>query len=184
MINRQEALSLVNKYLKNKENKLISLYVEAILRKLANLLDEDEDLWGLTGLLFNIDYEYTEDDKENRGTISSQILQDLLPGEGINAIKSNNYLYTDVLPVSSLDKALISAEAAVKLILMVAKTVPSKNLNDIDVDLLLKKIDDNSSASDKTISRLKLCKDNNIDLENFLKLSLSIMRTIPLNAEL
>jgi len=181
MITREEALALVKKYLKNKESIRISLYVECILRKIAQVLGEDEELWGLTGLLFNIDYEYTEEDKENRGTVSSQILRDLLPEEVINAIKSNNYLYTDVLPVSSLDKALISTEAAVRLILETAETVPSKKISDLTIDSLLKKLDDKSFMSDKIVSRLKLCKDNGFDTETFLKLSLDAMKDITLN---
>lgn len=178
MITREEALALIKKYLKNKENIMISLSVEGILRNLAKTLGENEELWGLTGLLFNIDYEYTEEDKENRGTVSSQILRDLLPEEGINAIQSNHYLYTDVLPVSSLDRALISAEAAVNLILQAIKTTPSKNISEIDINFLLKKLDDDSFVSDKTINRLKLCKDTGINMENFLKLSLDVMKNI------
>jgi len=178
MITREEALALIKKYLRNKENIKISLSVESILRALAKILGENEEIWGLTGLLFNIDYEYTEDDKENRGTISAQILKDLLPEKGINAIQSNNYLYTDVLPVSSLDRALISAEAAVKLILEAAKATPSKNVSDLTTEFVLEKLNDESFISDKTVSRLKLCKDSGLTTEEFLNLALINMRNI------
>lgn len=184
MITREEALALIKKYLKNKENIIISLSVEGILRNLAKILDENEELWGLTGLLFNIDYEYTEDDKENRGILSSQILTGLLPEEGTNAIQSNHYLHTDVLPVSSLDRALISAEAAVNLILQAMKKTPSKDISEVDINLLLEKLDNKSFASDKTLNRLKLCKDTGITIENFLKLSLDVMKKVFSDVEL
>ena len=57
LISRDEALELVKKYVKN--DKLIKhmLAVEAIMRKLAEHLGENVELWGLTGLLHDLDYE-------------------------------------------------------------------------------------------------------------------------------
>lgn len=181
MISREEALVLINKYLKNKDNLRISLSVEAILKKMAQILNEDEELWSLTGLLFNIDYEYTEGDKENRGTLSSQILEDLLPPEGINAIKANNYLYTDILPVAPLDKALMASEAAVKLIIDTSKSISSKRISDVSIDVLMDRFNDSYFTSNNSVSRVKLCIDNSFKVEDFLKLVLDILKDIAEN---
>ena len=59
MINREEAFILLRKYLKDEESIKYSLAVEAVLKEMAKILYRDEELWGLTGLLHNLDYEYT-----------------------------------------------------------------------------------------------------------------------------
>ena len=79
MLDRNEAFILIKKYLRNRNSIRISLAAEAILKELAKKLYKNEELWGLTGLLHNIDYEYTLNDPEKRGVISSQILDGLLP---------------------------------------------------------------------------------------------------------
>ncbi len=91
MIDRKQAFNLIKKYIKNESLLQHSLISELILRKLAIILGKYEDQWGLTGLLYNIDYEYTKDEPEKRGIYAAQLLEGLLPENCINAIKSNNY---------------------------------------------------------------------------------------------
>ena len=57
MINRDESFALLGKYLKDDKLLKHSLAVEAILVKMARNLEEDERVWGLTGLLHDLDYE-------------------------------------------------------------------------------------------------------------------------------
>ena len=90
MINREEAFVLLKRYLKDADSFKFSLSVEAVLKKLAKILHRDKELWALTGLLHNLDYEYTARELENRGTISAQLLDGLLPDSVVNAIKANN----------------------------------------------------------------------------------------------
>ena len=109
MITRDEAFVLIKKYLRHEDNIRKSLAVEAILREIAKKLERNADLWGLTGLLHNIDYEYTSTEPESRGVLSAQLLEDLLPEKAVNAIKANNYTHTDYIPTTSLDKSLMAA---------------------------------------------------------------------------
>jgi len=57
MLTREEALSLVKKNVKKMNIVYHMIAVEAIMRALAKHFGEDENLWGLTGLLHDIDYE-------------------------------------------------------------------------------------------------------------------------------
>jgi len=57
MLTREEALSLVKKNVSKRNIVYHMIAVEAIMRALAKYFGEDEDLWGLTGLLHDIDYE-------------------------------------------------------------------------------------------------------------------------------
>lgn len=176
MISRKEALILLNKYLKDKENLLVSYSVENILRKIADMLGKDEDLWSMTGLLFNLDYEYTIDNRDERGNLSSRILEGLLPKNAVNAIKANNYIYTDYIPATSLDKALISSVAATEFIIKVVRNTKSQKISDVTLEMLIEKFNDNSFISDNNKSRIKLCKDLEFKVESFLEIVLQTLK--------
>jgi len=178
MINREEAFILLKKYLRDESNIRHSLAVEAVLREVAKRLDRDEELWGLTGLLHNLDYEYTSSDPEKRGTLSAQLLEDLLPESGVNAIRANNYMYTDYIPISSLDKSLIAADAITGFIIAMAHSMPSKKIVAVDFEILVKKFNDPSFAARYKRNKIQLCIDIGIELEVFLELVLNTLKQI------
>ncbi|HID91423.1 TPA: HDIG domain-containing protein, partial [Candidatus Bathyarchaeota archaeon] len=66
------------------------LAVEAIMRSLARHLGEDEELWGITGLLHDIDYEATEASMERHGLVAERLLSGAVPDAVIRAIKAHN----------------------------------------------------------------------------------------------
>jgi uncharacterized protein len=178
MINRQEALVLIKKYLKNTNLFKYSLSVEAILRDLAKRLNKDEELWGLTGLLHNLDYEYTTADFEKRGSISAQLLDGLIPEIGINAILANNYMHTSAIPSTSLDKALIASDAITELIFTIKKKDCLQNLQQLNFSYLEKKFKDTSFAENISRSKIKLCIDIGINIDDFLIISLDSLKSI------
>lgn len=178
MISREEAFVFLKKYLREPGSIKYSYAVEAILREIARVLNRDVELWGLTGLLHNLDYEFTRGDIEQRGNLSAQLLTDLIPENGVNAIKANNYTHTDYIPTTSLDKSLIAADAACRLILATALKTPNKSLSEVDINLLSKNYQDASFASTVSRHRIKLCADLGIELEPFLNLSLNILKSI------
>ena len=176
MINRNEALVLLNKYIKKKDFIRHSLAVEAILRDIANKLHKDEELWSVTGLLHNLDYEYTLHEPEKRGSISSQLLQGLIPKDGLNAILANNYVHTGYTPTTSLDKAIIAASAFSDFIFSVVKDTQTKRIFEVDLKLLDTKFND-SHFSDKNIKKkINLCVDFGIDLKSFFLISLNSLK--------
>jgi putative nucleotidyltransferase with HDIG domain len=178
MIERDDALMIIDTYLK--DDKIIKhcLAVEAIMKTLANKFEEDEQLWSLIGLLHDLDYEYTQGNPEKHGVISAQILSGLLPLEGVNAILSHNYIHTEVLPTSLLDKCLLASDAASGLIIATALVMPSKKISEIKIGTLLDKFKDKSFAKGCNRDRIKLCADCNITLEDFLELCLDSIRKI------
>jgi len=178
MINREEAFILLKKYIRDENNLRQSFAVEAVLREIAKRLDRDEELWGLTGLLHNLDYEYTSSDPEKRGTLSAQLLEDLLPERGVNAIRANNYMYTDYIPISSLDKSLIAADATTGFVIATAHSMPSKKIAAVDFEILIKKFNDPSFATRYKRNKIQLCIDIGIELEVFLELVLNTLKQI------
>lgn len=178
MINRKEALTLLNKYLREIDNIKNSFATEAVLKEIAKLLNKDENLWGLSGLLHNLDYEFTDNHPEQRGTLSAQLLEDLLPNNAINAIRANNYLHTDYMPVSTLDKSLIAGVAVIDFILDTSKTLPKKKISELNFETLKNKYNDESFSSYNIRSKIKLCKDIGIEINEFLELSLNALKSI------
>ncbi len=178
MITREDALTLVKKYLKRENLIRHSLAVEAIMRALARKLSRDETVWGLTGLLHDLDYEYTADEPQDHGIITCQILEGLMPQEALDAIKAHNYQYTEQMPIRSLDKALIASDAVSGLIIATALVMPSKKLADVKVDSLLKKFEDKSFAKGSDRRKISVCYDIGISLREFLDISLKAMQGI------
>jgi putative nucleotidyltransferase with HDIG domain len=178
MINREEAFALLQKYLK--DDKLIkhSLAVEAILRKMAKKIGKDVDLWGLTGLLHDLDYDYTNREPEKHANVSAQILEGLIPEECVNAIKAHNYKHTDYIPTTSIDKALIAVDAVSGLVIATALVMPSKKLAEVRLETLVDKFYDNSFAVGCNRTRIELCQDIGFDIDAFLALSLNALKEI------
>lgn len=178
MLNREEALVLIRKYIKDKDLIINSIAVEAILREIAKRIGKDEELWGLTGLLHNLDYDYTIENPEKRGMLSAQLLEDLVPEDCINAIKANNYAHTDYPPTTSLDKSLISAAAVTEFVKRVVKTIPSKQLSEVDLNMLLSKFKDPTFTIGENRNKINLCLDIGLDLEALFNIALITFRRI------
>jgi predicted hydrolase (HD superfamily) len=178
MIGKDEAIVLLKKYIKDKNLIVKSIITETLLREIARLFGKDEEMWGLTGLLHNVDYEYTRDNPERRGKLSSELLENLLPEPSINAIKANNYIYTDYIPITSLDKSLISVAEFSGFIVTVAQSMPSKHLNDVDLKILVDRFNDEEFAKEINRNRIKLCEDVGLRLEQFFNISLASLKDI------
>jgi putative nucleotidyltransferase with HDIG domain len=87
VISREEALTLVERHLKHKNLIKHVLAVESIMLALADKYDENKELWGLAGLLHDIDYEETKEKPMRHGYRTLEIISDLgLPEEIHNAI--------------------------------------------------------------------------------------------------
>jgi len=178
MISRTEAIEVLNKYLKDENNIKKAIAVEAILRKVAKRLNRDQDLWGITGLLHNIDYEYTEGNPENRGVLSSRILDGILPNRGISAIKGTNYIYTEYVPVRSIDKALIAAMSLAELIFTIVKSTSSQKISELDISMLYAELENTEYISKPGWKRIELIQDIGLDEKEFLKISLDALKEV------
>jgi putative nucleotidyltransferase with HDIG domain len=178
MIDKKEANYLLKKYLQDDKLLKHSLSVEAIMKKLAIYLRKNEELWGLVGLLHDIDYEYTIGKPENHGLLSGKILDGLLPINAINAIKAHNYIHTEQLPISTIDKALIASDALSGLIIASALVMPSKSLKEVRLQTLKKKFKDTNFAKGCNREKIKLCDDIGISVNDFLKLGLQSLKEI------
>jgi putative nucleotidyltransferase with HDIG domain len=178
MLTRAEAVPLLMKNLRTENLIKHSFAVEAILEDMAKKLGEDPQLWGLTGLLHDLDYDFTKNEPEKHSLITVKVLYDLLPLEAINAIRAHNYQYTAQIPQTYLDKSLIAADAVSGLIIAAALVMPSKKLSDVTPKTLLSKFKDKSFAAGCNRKRIELCEDMELELQTFLEMSLDSLKRI------
>jgi putative nucleotidyltransferase with HDIG domain len=178
MLTRNEAFALLKKNLRTENLIKHSLAVEAILEDMARKLGEDPQLWGLTGLLHDLDYDFTKNEPEKHSQITVRVLYDMLPVEAITAIKAHNYQYTTQIPQTYMDKSLIAADAVSGLIIAAALVMPSKKLADVTPKTLLTKFKDKSFAAGCNRKRIELCEDMELELQTFLEMSLNSLKRI------
>ena len=176
-ISREEAENLVRKHIKKRNWFLHVLAVEAIMRGLARRLGEDEEIWGLTGLLHDIDFERTINTPERHGLEAEKILKGLVPEEVIQAIKAHNSL-TSIQPSTIMDKALIASDAVSGLIIASALVMPSKKLKEVRLETLVKKFKDKSFARGADRKRIMVCEELGLSREEFLELALESLKKI------
>ena len=89
-MNRQEALELIRSKVKNPRLIKHMLATEAVMRALANHLGEDEELWGLAGLLHDVDYDQTAKDPCRHGLMGAEWLEKLgIDNRILQAIRSH-----------------------------------------------------------------------------------------------
>jgi putative nucleotidyltransferase with HDIG domain len=179
MLTREEALALVKKNVTKRNILYHMIAVEAIMERLAGSLGENEELWGLTGLLHDIDYEKTEGNPEKHALLSEEILRNFdVPEEIVRAIKAHNFRYTHVKPQSTMEKALIACDALSGLLVACALVMPSKKLAEVKVDTVAKKFRDKSFARGVERERILFCEEFGIPRKVFFKLALNGLKAV------
>jgi putative nucleotidyltransferase with HDIG domain len=145
-VNRKAALGIVEEFAENQNLVRHMLAVEAAMRFYARKMGEDEDVWGITGLLHDFDWEIhpTLDAHPQEG---APILRDRgVPEEIVLAILSHAD-HTGVERETPMRKALYACDEITGLIVAVALVRPSRSLHDLKVKSVRKKWKDRSFAA-------------------------------------
>ncbi|HHY46975.1 MAG TPA: HDIG domain-containing protein [Firmicutes bacterium] len=175
---RQEALDLVKKHVKNKNLIKHMLATEAVMRALARRLGEDEELWGLAGLVHDVDYDETAKSPERHSLVGGALLRDLgLPGELVHAVEAHNQCH-GIPRASRLDKALYAVDPLTGLIVAAALIHPEKKLSAIDVPFIMHRFKESSFARGANRDQIKACSELGIGLEEFIGIGLEAMQGI------
>lgn len=177
-MNRQEAITLLKSKVHNRNLVNHMLAVGAIMRKVAEDQGEDPQLWELTGILHDIDFEVTSNDFEKHATISAEMLEGKLPETALHAIRAHNHEYSGIKPESSLDFGLLCADALSGLIVACALVMPSKQVSDVKVQSIQKKFKKKDFARNVSRERVNLCEKLQLDRVKFFELGLSAVQSI------
>lgn len=143
---RQKALNLLQEYTKSDSLLRHAYAVEQIMRKYAIKFGEDEDKWGITGLLHDFDYEKYPTAEEHP-FVGNKILQENgYEDEILEAIMGHTE-YTGVPRTTLLAKTLFACDELTGFIFAVTYVRPSKSVNDVKVKSVTKKLKDKGFAA-------------------------------------
>ena len=177
-MNREEALDSIKANVENANLVKHMLAAEAIMRSLAKRLSEDEEEWGLTGLLHDIDMELTEGDMRSHSKLGADLARELGASEAMaHAILSHNERH-GVSRKTKLDKALFCTDPLTGLVIASALVRPDKKLAGLEADSVKKKYKQKSFATGANRERIALCSEIGLELEEFVELGLEAMQGI------
>lgn len=175
---REELLDSVNENVENKNLVKHMLATEAIMRALARRLGEDEEEWGLTGLLHDIDVELTGEDMSTHSKLGADLARELGASDSMaHAILCHNEAH-GVPQETKLDKALFCADPLTGLITAAALVRPNKKLAGLEAKSVLKRFKEKSFAAGAGREQISQCSELGFGLDEFVELGLEAMKGI------
>ncbi|MFA9392359.1 MAG: HDIG domain-containing metalloprotein [Prolixibacteraceae bacterium] len=177
-MNRKDAFQLLQKYVKKDNMLKHSLASEAVMRALALKLGEDVELWGLAGLLHDIDVEITNADAKTHGPAARPILEGLLDEAAIDAIAMHNEDATGMARTTLFQHALAAGETITGLITATAKVYPDQKLASVKTKSITKRMNQHAFAASVKRENILECELIGIPLNDFAQLALEAMQNI------
>ena len=178
MLTRDEALALLKEY--NESDALVKhgLAVEGVMRHFARKYGEDEEKWGIVGLLHDLDYEKYPD---QHCVKVQEIMQERdIDPEIIRAVASHGYgICVDIEPQSQMEKVLYTIDELTGLVNATAIMRPSKSLLDLETKSVKKKFKSKGFAAgvDREIIK-KGCERLEMDLGDVIEEVILGMREV------
>jgi putative nucleotidyltransferase with HDIG domain len=143
---REQAFNLLKKYNKNENLIKHALAVEGVMRYFARKREEDEEKWGIIGLIHDLDYEQFPEEHCRK---TEEILKENnWPQEYIRAVVSHGWgICSDVEPKTELEKVLYAIDELTGLVVTTALVRPSKSVMDLNAKSVKKKWKDKRFAA-------------------------------------
>ena len=183
MPSRDEALALVHEYTASESLRAHMLSVEAAMRAYAVRFGEDQERWGLTGLLHDFDYE--------RFPNNAHSATEEHPAQGVRILREHGYpedvlqailghaTYCGVARETTMAKALFAVDELTGLITASALVRPSKSVLDLDGRSVRKKMKDKGFA--RGVSRedvLQGASELGVELDEHIQFVIEAMRPV------
>ena len=181
-MNREEAYKLVTDWTKNPNLIKHMLAVEAIMRALAKHFSEDEELWGVAGLLHDADYEMFKDEpKKHPSKIFEELEKRNVDPRIINSIKSHAWGWKEDLPEPSntMEWSLYCCDELSGFIIACALVRPDKKLESVTVESIQKKWPQKSFAAGVKREHVEMSEAKlGILLPEFMQIALTALQEI------
>lgn len=185
MISRDTALQLLDSNIKSPNLKKHCYAVEAVMISLAKYFRQDEEVWGLSGLVHDIDYEKYPDRHPLEGI---KILEEEnYPKEVIDTVAAHAWGYRENMPKpkNEMEWSLYSCDELTGLIVACALVRPERKIDSLTVDSVLKKWNQKSFAAGANREQIENCeKELGIKLSDFIQIALDAMKSISDDLEL
>ena len=180
MITRQQAYEILNQHVKGKFMINHHLGAEIVMRAFAKHFAESVELWGICGLLHDMDWEYTKDSPDQHTKKAAEILR----GEGvdeivIHAVQAHHPTASGVWPSNLMEECLYTTEELTGLMIACALVQPDKKLASVRVESVLKKL--KTAGFAKGVNREIVGRAPEVlkmSMEEVVKISLEAMKSI------
>lgn len=175
---RSDALVIVQEFVKNENLIRHMLAVEAAMRFYADKFGEDQDLWGITGLLHDFDWEIHPTLEEHPVAGAPILREKAVPEVIVRAVLSHAD-HSGVPRESRMEKALFACDEITGLITAVALVRPSRSLSDLEASSVKKKWKDKAFAAGANRDEIaKSAEEFGIDLWEHVANVILAMRAI------
>jgi len=179
-MDREEALESIRENVENENLIKHMMATEAIMIALAQRFGEDENEWGLAGLLHDIDVELTEGDMTTHSKLGADLARDLGAGEAIaEAILTHNETH-GIAPRTKMEKALYCVDPLTGLITAAVLVRPDKKIANLEVKSVRKRFKEKSFAAGASREQIAKCTDIGLELDEFIAIGLEAMQGIAL----
>lgn len=177
MLDRQQAFDLL--LAQDPDANLVahSRMSEAVMRGLAARLGQDEELWGVVGLLHDVDFAHTKETPERHGLMAMELLGDSLPEEALTAIRAHNGEYTGQTPENALDWALRCGETVTGLIAANALVRP-EGMDGMKAKSLKKKMKEKAFAANVNRDNIRECERIGLEQGEFFDIAIAAIAPI------
>lgn len=168
-------LSLLNKHISNPKMVAHSLASEAVMRALARHFGEDEDVWGVAGLLHDLDVEITNADPGRHALVAAEMLEGELPADAVDAIRMHNEEATGLPRSTRFQHALAAGETITGMIFATALVYPDKRIASVKPKSVIKRMKEKQFAASVNRNTILECEKIGLSLEEFVQLSLNAL---------
>ena len=151
--------------------------VAAVMEGLAYRLAPDSaDIWWVTGLLHDIDYEDVGENMEQHSIVGARWIEEAgYPQEVVYAVRAHNDAHG--LPrESALDKALFVADAISGLVIAAALVMPEKKLSVISAQTVLNRFKEKAFARAVNREDIRQCEELGLSLEEFAEIAIDSLQ--------
>ena len=177
VLDRNLALELVRKHVDSESLRRHMYSVEAAMRAYARKYGEDEELFGVTGLVHDFDYEKRPDEHPLPG---AEILREHgFPEALVHAVLAHNPDRTGVQPQTLLDRTLRACDEVTGLITAAALVRPSRSVLDLEAKSVMKKFKDRAFAAGVDREEVESSvRELGVDLKEHIQFVIEAMRGI------
>src|SRR5215472_7396944 len=178
MMNRASAWNLLCEFTPSESLRKHMLSVEACMRAYARKFGEDEDKWGITGLLHDFDYEKYPTPQEHP-FVGSKILEERGYPEEVRRAILSHADYSGVKRESKMEKTLYACDELAGFITATALVKPGKSLAEVEAKSVRKKMKDKAFA--RSVNRADIINgaaEMGIDLEEHIAFCIEAMKAI------
>ena len=147
-MNRNKALELLHTHISSESMRKHCLASEAVMWAIAKHFGEDVEIWGIAGLMHDIDVEITKADPFTHGTLSEHLISELnLPQEALDAILMHNEMAAPRPRKTKFEHALAAGETITGLIMATTMVYPDKKISSVKPKSIVKRMKEKNFAA-------------------------------------